>query len=122
MDSGRRVCFPRRSDAGVQFRYALGRPKDGHGDIIGQLLIDDAGAALAARDTRNPDVIVALLKAGADGTLASDAGKTAFDYAAGNPKLKGTAAYKALNKARLPPPAPAAPAAKPAPAPPKPNN
>ena len=71
---------------------------------------------LAARDTRNPEVIVALLKAGADGTLTSDAGKTAFDYAAGNPKLKGTAAYKALNKARLPPPAPAAPAAKPAPA------
>jgi len=77
---------------------------------------------LAARDTRTPDVIVALLKAGADGTLTSDAGKTAFDYAAGNPKLKGTAAYKALNKARLPPPEPAAPPAQPAPAPAKSRN
>jgi len=57
-----------------------------------------------------PDVVVALLKAGADGLLTSDAGKTAFDYAAANVKIKGTAAYKALDKARTPPPPPAPPA------------
>jgi ankyrin repeat protein len=66
---------------------------------------------LAARESRAPDVITALLKAGADGTLLSDEGKTAYDYAAGNPKIKGTAAYKALEKALTPPPPAPAPAA-----------
>jgi hypothetical protein len=55
-------------------------------------------------------MITVLLKAGADGTIVSDEGKTAFDYAAGNPKLKGTAAYKALEKALTPPPPATAPA------------
>jgi ankyrin repeat protein len=68
---------------------------------------------LAARDARVPSVVTALLKAGADGMLRSNADKTAFDYAAGNSKLKGTAAYLALDKARKPP-APPVPAAPPA--------
>jgi ankyrin repeat protein len=70
---------------------------------------------LAAHDTKNPDVIMALLKAGADGLLASDDGMTAFDHAADNLKLKGTAALKALDKARTPPPATTTPATVPAP-------
>ncbi|HEY9594559.1 MAG TPA: ankyrin repeat domain-containing protein, partial [Spirochaetia bacterium] len=61
---------------------------------------------LAARDTRSPDVVTALLKAGADGLLKSNEGKTAYDYAKGNARLKGTAALKALDKACTPPPPP----------------
>ena len=63
---------------------------------------------LAARDSPSPGIVVALLAAGADGTLTTDEGKTAYDFAGGNAKIKGTAVYKALDKARTPPPAPAA--------------
>jgi ankyrin repeat protein len=53
----------------------------------------------AARDNQNPEVITILLKAGADGKAKSSAGKTAFDYAQGNAKLKGTDAYRKLQEA-----------------------
>jgi hypothetical protein len=44
-------------------------------------------------------VITALLKAGADGREKDCAGETAFDYAQGNEKFKGTDAYWNLNEA-----------------------
>jgi ankyrin repeat protein len=62
---------------------------------------------IAARDSVSPDVVIALLGAGADGLLKTGDGKTAYDLATGNAKIKGTAAYKALDKARTPPPPPA---------------
>jgi ankyrin repeat protein len=55
---------------------------------------------LAARANQNPEVVMTLLKAGARGEVTSSDGKTAFDWAAGNAKLKGTAAYKALERAQ----------------------
>jgi len=55
----------------------------------------------AAMVNKNPEVIIALLNAGADGKLKSSEGKTAFDYAKDNPKIKDTAAYWALNEARF---------------------
>ena len=53
----------------------------------------------AATSNMNPGVIAVLLKAGANGKLKSSDDKTAFDYADGNDKLKGTEAYNALRKA-----------------------
>jgi len=50
----------------------------------------------AASNSSNPDVILALLKAGADAKLKSNDEKTAFDYVTDNESLKGTAAFKAL--------------------------
>jgi hypothetical protein len=45
----------------------------------------------------NPAVIITtLLNAGADPTIKSYEGKTAFDYAQSNDKLKGTPAFEAL--------------------------
>ncbi|SLM18955.1 exported hypothetical protein [uncultured spirochete] len=55
----------------------------------------------AAFLNENPDVIMALLNAGADGTIKSSEGKTAFDYAQQNQKLEGTKAYWDLNNARF---------------------
>ena len=45
--------------------------------------------------------IQALLDAGADGKAKSEFGETPWDSAQQNEKLKGTAAYWALNDARL---------------------
>jgi hypothetical protein len=42
-----------------------------------------------------------LLKAGASGKAKDINGKTAFDYAKENAKLKGTAVYWAMNNARF---------------------
>jgi ankyrin repeat protein len=53
----------------------------------------------AAAYNQNPDVAMTLLKAGANGKLKSSDDKTAFDYAEGNEKLKGTDASEALRKA-----------------------
>jgi len=48
----------------------------------------------------NPAVIITtLLNAGADPTIKSGDGKTAFDYAQSNDKLKGTPAFEALRSA-----------------------
>jgi len=52
----------------------------------------------AAAYNQNPEVAMTLLKAGANGKLKSSDDKTAFDYAEGNEKLKGTDAYEALRK------------------------
>jgi ankyrin repeat protein len=54
---------------------------------------------LAAAYNPNPEVIMALLKAGADAKAKDRAGKTVFDWAKGNPKLKGTDAYRQLQEA-----------------------
>jgi len=53
----------------------------------------------AAAFNQNPEVITTLLKAGADGKAKSNERKTAFDYAQGNEKLKGTDAYRQLQQA-----------------------
>ena len=55
----------------------------------------------AARWTENPEVIIALLDAGADGTAVNHDGETPFDLAQDNEALAGTEAYWALNEARF---------------------
>ena len=55
----------------------------------------------AAKYNENPEVITTLLNAGADAKAKSNEGKTAFDYAQNNPKIKGTKAYWDLNNARF---------------------
>jgi ankyrin repeat protein len=55
----------------------------------------------AARYTTNSEIITMLLKAGASGKAKDINGKTAFDYAKENAKLKGTAVYWAMNNARF---------------------
>jgi ankyrin repeat protein len=55
----------------------------------------------AALANPNPDVITALLSAGADAKVKDKDGKTAFDYAQDNWSLKGTYAYWKLNDARF---------------------
>ncbi len=47
-----------------------------------------------------PDNITALLEAGASGSVKIKDGRTPFDLADGNYKIKGTAAYWALNDAQ----------------------
>ncbi len=53
----------------------------------------------AAAFSYNPEMIMALLKAGADAKAKDNAGKTAFDHAQANEKLKCTDAYWKLHKA-----------------------
>ena len=53
----------------------------------------------AARYNQSPEVIMTLLKAGADAKAKSRHGKTAFDYAQKNASLKGTDAYRQLQEA-----------------------
>ena len=53
----------------------------------------------AARYNQNPEVIITLLKAGADAKKKDNEGKTAFDYAQKNASLKGTDAYQRLQEA-----------------------
>ena len=50
----------------------------------------------AARDTTDPAVIEALLEAGANPRTSSIAGRTPWDYARTNSKIKGSAAYQRL--------------------------
>lgn len=73
-------------------------------EVITTLL--KAGADIKALDKNgvtalNPklEVISTLLKTGADGKAKDNEGKTAFDYAQDNEKLKGTDAYRQLQKA-----------------------
>jgi len=56
---------------------------------------------MAATYCESPDVILALLEAGADGKLKSHDGMTAFDYANDNEGIKGTDVYWLLNEARF---------------------
>lgn len=53
----------------------------------------------AAWFNENPEMITALLNAGADAKTKSSAGKTAFDFAQYNLKLVGTDAYWKLQEA-----------------------
>jgi ankyrin repeat protein len=55
----------------------------------------------AVQSNPNPDCVTALLDAGADGKPTDKAGRTAFDYAKENQKLKGTKVYWQLNDARF---------------------
>ena len=47
------------------------------------------------------DKVSMLLDAGSDGSIKDDDGKTAWDYAQANEKLKDTDAYWMLNDARF---------------------
>ena len=53
-----------------------------------------------ARFNKYPEVIIILLKAGANGKLKDSNGHTAFDWAGYNEGLKGTDAYQALKDAQ----------------------
>ncbi|MGA2640459.1 MAG: ankyrin repeat domain-containing protein [Spirochaetia bacterium] len=53
----------------------------------------------ATRHNQNPEVITCFLNAGADTKVKDKSGKTAFDYAQANEKLKDTDAYKQLQEA-----------------------
>jgi ankyrin repeat protein len=50
----------------------------------------------AAVANRNPEVIMALLKTGANPKIRSNEGQTAFDYAKYNTKLKSSEVYLEL--------------------------
>jgi len=54
----------------------------------------------AAEWTKNPEVIILLLDAGADGKAKDNDGNTAFDYAMKNKHIKRTDAYRRLNVAQ----------------------
>jgi len=56
---------------------------------------------MAAQETVDPEIITALLNAGADGSLRDDDDNTAYDYAKENENLKGTKQYWDLNDARF---------------------
>jgi FOG: Ankyrin repeat len=53
----------------------------------------------AAFKNPNPEIVLLLLKAGADGRAKENTGKTPFDYAEKNEKLKDTEAFWALHDA-----------------------
>ena len=54
----------------------------------------------AAMSNENPEVIMTLLKAGAEAKAKDNNGFTAFDYAQEDERLKGTDAYQMLNDAQ----------------------
>lgn len=54
---------------------------------------------VAAAKTHNPEMITALLKAGADAKAKTNKGFTALDYAKANKSLEGTDALKQLEEA-----------------------
>jgi ankyrin repeat protein len=56
---------------------------------------------IAAEANGNPQVVRALLEAGADASLKSSDGSTASDYAARNKNVKGTPVYWELNNRRF---------------------
>ena len=53
---------------------------------------------IAAGNNPNPEVLKALLEAGADAKAKNNEGKTAFDYARMNEKLKDTEALRLLEE------------------------
>jgi ankyrin repeat protein len=53
----------------------------------------------AAGFNDNPEVVLALLKAGANAKLRDNTGRTAFDRARLNDRIRGTEAYAALKRA-----------------------
>ena len=52
---------------------------------------------LASRNSKNPEVITALLKAGANVYAKSGSGKTIIDYAQENEQLKDTEVFRVLS-------------------------
>ena len=58
-----------------------------------------ATALMLAAHNQNPDVIITLLKSGADANVRDNSGKTALDNARGKKQLKGTDALKQLEEA-----------------------
>jgi len=48
---------------------------------------------------QNPEVIITLLKAGADAKAKNNKGYTAFDYAQDSEKVKDTDSYRQLQEA-----------------------
>ncbi|MCL2010843.1 MAG: ankyrin repeat domain-containing protein, partial [Synergistaceae bacterium] len=54
---------------------------------------------LAARSTRDPEVVSVLLRHGADASIRDDDGRSAFDYASVNARLRNTDAYRQLLEA-----------------------
>jgi len=60
---------------------------------------DVSALMFGAMQTRNPEVVAALLEAGADATIRKKDGGRAVDYAGGNPYLKGSKTYWLLNEA-----------------------
>jgi ankyrin repeat protein len=63
-------------------------------DFFGQTAL-----MLAACHTTNPEIVQLLIEAGADTRAKDNEGKTAFDLAAANGALRGSAAYQALTRA-----------------------
>ena len=74
----------------------------------------DAGAGLQARDgigrtalmraakwNSNPEVVLVLIDAGADGATGDWRGRTAFDHVSANEALHGTDVYWRLHAARF---------------------
>jgi ankyrin repeat protein len=55
----------------------------------------------SAQNSKNPEIILALLTAGADAKLKTKDGKTAFDFAGKNGALVNTRAYWELNNKRF---------------------
>jgi hypothetical protein len=92
--------------------YFLKLVKTGTPEAAGKALRDwacinardeDGSTALmyAARNNTNPEVLSVLLKAGADGKARDSSGKTAYDCAQDNKRLKGTDAYRKLNDTKF---------------------
>ncbi|GHV40077.1 hypothetical protein FACS1894187_20640 [Synergistales bacterium] len=72
-------------------------------DVNAKNIIGWTALMLAAANNPNPKVVAALLKNGADAQAIDYAGRMAIDYArdyaGGNEKLTGTAAFKQLQEA-----------------------
>lgn len=66
------------------------------GDLNHQNDTGMSALMLAARDNRNPEVLLMLLNAGADPTLRDNEGKTAYDHGADNGSLRRSRLYSNL--------------------------
>ena len=92
--------------------YALSYGEMNHQDARIAVALVRVGANINTKDPRGmtplmfaigsanaPSLIFAFLGSGADAKIKDGTGKTALDYARENPKLKGSDAIKALEKA-----------------------
>ncbi len=80
--------------ADVKREIAKGIDVNAHDEYGNTVLME------AASDIQNPDIITALIKAGADAKVKDKDGKTAWDYIQENYDLKDTKAYWQLNDLR----------------------